>query len=88
MKNLKFITEEVLGYMSAKAKSYDVVSVAESMPTIEGFLTPYLISEYDGEKFEVSIEELYNNSEEYEDFYNQMVIEVTSVILEKRETKY
>ena len=88
MKNLKFITEEVLGYMSAKAKSYDVVSVAESMPTIEGFLTPYLISEYDGEKFEVSIEELYNNSEEYEDFYNQMVIEVTSTILEKRETKY
>lgn len=88
MKNLNFITKEVLGYLSAKAKSYDVVSVAESMPTIEGFLTPYLISEYDGEKFEVSIEELYNNSEEYEDFYNQMIIEATSVILEKRETKY
>lgn len=86
--NLEFITKEVLGYMSAKAKSYDVVSVAESMPTLEGFLTPYLISELDGSKFEVSIEELYNNSEEYEDFYNQMVIEVTSHILEKRETKY
>lgn len=88
MKNLNFITKEVLGYMSAEAKSYDVVSVAESMPTIEGFLTPYLISEYDGEKFEVSIEELYNNSEEYEDFYNRTVIEVTSAILEKRETEY
>lgn len=88
MKNLNFITKEVLDYMSAKAKSYDAVSVAESMPTLEGFLTSYLISELDGSKFEVSIEELYNNSEEYEDFYNQMVIEVTSRILETRETKY
>ena len=88
MENLKFITKEVLGYMSAKANSYNVVSVAESMPTLEGFLTPYLISELDGQKFEVSIEELYHNSEEYEDFYNQMVIEVTSHILETRETKY
>ena len=88
MENLKFIAKEVLDYLSAKAKSYDVVSVAESMPTLEGFLTPYLISELDGSKFEVSIEELYNNSEEYEDFYNQMVIEVTSHILETRETKY
>lgn len=88
MENLKFITKEVLGYMSVKANSYIVVSVAENMPTLEGFLTPYLISELDGSKFEVSIEELYNNSEEYEDFYNQMVIEVTSHILETRETKY
>lgn len=40
MENLKFITKEVLGYMSAKANSYNVVSVAESMPTLEGFLTP------------------------------------------------
>lgn len=88
MENLKFITKEVLDYMSAKAKSYDVVSVAESMPTLERFLTPYLISELDGSKFEVSIEELYNNSEEYEDFYNQMITEVTSHILEKRETEY
>lgn len=88
MKNLKFITSEVLDYMSTKSNSYNVVSVAESMPTLEGFLTPYLISEYDGEKFAVSIEELYNNSDEYEDFYNQMVIEVTSHILETRETKY
>ena len=88
MKNLKFITSEVLDYMSTKANSYDVVAVADGMPTLEGFLTPYLISELDGQKFEVSIEELYHNSEEYEDFYNQMVIEVTSHILETRETKY
>lgn len=88
MKNLKFITREVLDYMSTKANSYNVVSVAESMPTLEGFLTPYLISELDGQKFNISIEELYNSADEYEDFYNQMVIEVTSHILEKRETKY
>lgn len=88
MKNLRFITREVLDYMSTKANSYNVVSVAESMPTLEGFLTPYLISELDGQKFNISIEELYNSADEYEDFYNQIVIEVTSHILEKRETKY
>lgn len=90
MKKLKFITDEVSGYMRSQVakNSYDIISVAEMMPTLEGFLTPYLISELDGSKFEVSIEELYNNSEEYEDFYNQMVIEVTSHILENRETKY
>lgn len=90
MKKLKFISEEVSGYMRSQVakNSYDIISVAEMMPTFEGFLIPYLVSELDGSKFEVSIEELYNNSEEYEDFYNQMVIEVTSHILETRETKY
>lgn len=88
MKNLNFITREVLDYMSTKANSYDVVAVADGMPTLEGFLTPYLISELDGQKFEVSIEELYNSTDEYEGFYNQLVIEVTSHILERRETKY
>lgn len=88
MKNMEFATSGVLYYMSAKANSCNAVSVAESMPTPEGFLTPYPISGYDGEKFGVSIEELYNSTDEYEDSYNQPVIEVTSHILEKRETKY
>lgn len=44
MKKLKFITEEVLGYMRSQVakNSYDIVSVAEMMPTFEGFLTPLL----------------------------------------------
>ena len=39
MKKLKFITEEVLSYMHSQVakNSYDVVSVAEMMPTFEGF---------------------------------------------------
>ena len=42
MNELKFITEEVLGYMRSQVakNSYDIVSVAEMMPTFEGFLTP------------------------------------------------
>ena len=42
MEKLKFITEEVLGYMRSQVvkNSYDIVSVAQMMPTFEGFLTP------------------------------------------------
>ena len=87
MKKLKFITEEVLGYMRSQVakNSYDIVSVAEMMPTFEGFLTPYLVSELDGCKFDVSIEELYINSDEYVEFYETLVIEITKDILEDRE---
>ena len=87
MNELKFITEEVLGYMRSQVakNSYDIVSVAEMMPTFEGFLTPYLVSELDGCKFDVSIEELYINSEEYVEFYETLVIEIAKDILEERE---
>ena len=87
MEKLKFITEEVLGYMRSQVSknNYDIVSVAEMMPTFEGFLTPYLVSELDGCKFDVSIEELYINSDEYVEFYETLVIEITKDILEDRE---
>ena len=87
MNELKFITEEVLGYMRSQVakNSYDIVSVAEMMPTFEGFLTPYLVSELDGCKFDVNIEELYINSDEYVEFYETLVIEITKDILEDRE---
>lgn len=87
MNELKFITEEVLSYMHSQVSKnrYDIVSVSQMMPTFEGFLTPYLISELDGSKFEVSIEELYLNSDEYVDFYETLIIEIAKDILEKRE---
>ena len=87
MNELKFITEEVLGYMHAQvAKNYyNIVTVVEMMPTFEGFLTPYLVSELDGCKFDVSIEELYINSDEYVEFYETLVIEIAKDILEERE---
>lgn len=87
MEKLKFITEEVLGYMRSQVakNSYDIVSVAEMMPTFEGFLTPYLVSELDGCKFDVNIEELYINSDEYVEFYDELVVQITKDILEDRE---
>lgn len=87
MNELKFITEEVLGYMRSQVvkNSYDIVSVSEMMPTFEGFLTPYLVSELDGGKSDVNIEEMYINSEEYVEFYETLVIEIAKDILEKRE---
>lgn len=90
MKELSFITEEVFNFMRSQVakNSYDIVSVSQMMPTFEGFLTPYLISELDGSKFDVSIEDLYTHSEEYEEFYNTLIVEITKDILENREKSY
>lgn len=87
MEELKFITEEVLSYMHSQVSKnrYDIVSVSQMMPTFEGFLTPYLISELDGGKFDMNIEELYLNSDEYVEFYETLIIEIVKDILEKRE---
>ena len=90
MKELSFITEEVLNFMRSQVakNSYDIVSVSQMMPTFEGFLTPYLISELDGSKFEVSIEDLYTHSEDYTEFYETLIVEITKDILENREKSY
>lgn len=90
MKELKFITEEVLDYIHSQLSKnyYNIVTIVEMMPTFEGFLTPYLISEQDGSKFEVSIEDLYTNAEEYVDFYEALVVEIAKDILENREKSY
>ena len=90
MNELKFITEEVLSYMHSQVSKnkYDIVSVSQMMPTFEGFLTPYLISELDGSKFEVSIEDLYTHSEDYTEFYETLIVEITKDILENREKSY
>lgn len=87
MNDLKFIAEEVHIYMCSQVakNSYDIVSVVEMMPTFEGFLTPYLVSELDGCKFDVSIENLYLNAEEYAKFYETLVVAIAKDILEKRE---
>ena len=87
MNDLKFIAEEVHIYMCSQVSRnrYDIVSVAEMMPTFEGFLTPYIASEIDGCKFDVNIEEMYINSEEYVEFYETLIVEIAKDILEDRE---
>ena len=90
MEELKFITEEVLDYIHSQLSKnyYNIVTIVEMMPTFEGFLTPYLISEQDGSKFEVSIEDLYLNSDEYVEFYETLVVEIAKDVLENREKSY
>ena len=90
MNELKFITEEVLDYIHSQLSKnyYNIVTVVEMMPTFEGFLTPYLVSELDGGKFDVNIEELYINSEEYVEFYETLIVEIAKDILENREKSY
>lgn len=87
MNELKFITEEVLDYIHSQLSKnyYNIVTVAEMMPTFEGFLFPYLISELDGGKFDVNIEELYLNSDEYVEFYEALIVEIAKDVLENRE---
>ena len=89
MNELKFITDEVLDYIHSRLSKnyYNIVTIVEIMPTFEGFLTPYLISELDGCKFDVSIEDLYTHSDEYNEFYETLVVEITKDILENREKK-
>ena len=90
MNELKFITEEVLDYIHSQLSKnyYNIVTVVEMMPTFEGFLTPYLVSELDGCKFDVSIEDMHLNSEEYVDFYETLIVEIAKDVLENREKSY
>ena len=85
MNELKFITEEVLDYIHSQLPKnyYNIVTVVEMMPTFEGFFIPYLTSELDGGKFDVNVEELYLNSDEYVEFYETLVVEIAKDILEK-----
>lgn len=87
MNELKFITEEVLSYMHSQLSKnyYNIVAVVEMMPTFEGFLTPYLVSELDGCKFDVSIEDMHLNSDEYVEFYETLIVEIAKDVLENRE---
>lgn len=87
MNELKFITEGVLDYIHSQLSKnyYNNVTLVEMMPTFEEFLIPYLISELAGGKFDVCIEELYLNSDEYVEFYETLIIEIAKDTLEKQE---
>lgn len=90
MNGLKFITEKVSDHTHSQLSKnhYNIVTVVEMVPTFEGFLTPYLISEQDGSKSEVSIEDLYTDAEEYADFYEALVVGIAKDVLENREKSH
>lgn len=89
MKEKEFIIAEVKKHLSASIKSskYEVIEAAKNMPTFEGFILPYYVSTMDGAKYPVDVEQLYIYCNEYNEFYNLMVVQVAERILQGKKYK-
>lgn len=89
MKEKEFIIAEVKKHLSASAKRsrYEVIEAAKSMPTFEGFILPYYASAMEGAEYPVDIERMYIYCDEYNEFYNLMVVQVAERILQGKKYK-
>lgn len=89
MKEEEFIIAEVKKHLSASIKSsrYEVIEVAKNMPTFEGFILPYYVSTMEGAKYPVDVEHMYIYCDEYNEFYNLMVVQVAERILQGEKYK-
>lgn len=87
MKEKEFIIAEVKKHLSASIKSskYEVIEAAKNMPTFEGFILPYYVSTMEGAKYPVDVEHMY--CDEYNEFYNLMVVQVAERILQGKKYK-
>lgn len=72
---------------SARENKYRVIDAVQEMPTFEGFILPYYVSTMEGTKYPVSVEEMYINCNEWEEFYNETIIKVAQAILEAEQIK-
>lgn len=88
-KKQKFIIEEVKRHLQASARKnkYQAIDAVQKMPTFEGFILPYYASTMEGAKYPVNFEEMYIYSDEWEEFYNEVVAEVAQAILEAERIK-
>lgn len=84
MKEKEFIIAEVKKHLSASIKSskYEVIEAAKNMPTFEGFILPYYVSTMEGAKYPADVEHMYIYCDEYNEFYNLMVVQVAERILQ------
>lgn len=89
MKEKEFIIAEVKKHLSASVKSskYGVIEAAKNMPTFEGFILPYYVSTMEGAKYPVDVEQMYIYCDEYNEFYNLMVVQVAECILQGKKYK-
>ena len=83
MKTKEFIYKEVENYLKSNmsANRFSVVAIAEDMPTFDGFIIPYYFQMLEGVQFPVDIEDLYINSEDYEEQYNEIVTLLASKLM-------
>lgn len=89
MKEKEFIISEVKKLLSASVKrsKYEVIEAAKSMPTFEGFILPYYVSTMEGAKYPVDVELMYIYCDEYNEFYNLVVVQVAECILQGKKYK-
>ena len=83
MKTKEFIYKEVENYLKSimSANCFSVVAIAEDMPTFDGFIIPYYFQMIEGVQFPVDVEDLYINSEDYEEQYNEIVTLLASKLM-------
>ena len=89
MEEKEFIIAEVKKHLSASIKSskYGVIEAARNMPTFEGFILPYYVSTMEGAKYPVDVERMYIHCDEYNEFYNLVVVQVAERILQGKKYK-
>lgn len=89
MKAEQFIVDEVTKHLKecARKNKYQVIDAVQEMPTFEGFIFSYYSQRLDGAQFPVDVEDMYTNCDNWEDFYNETVINVTQEILETEQIK-
>ena len=89
MEEQKFIIDEVKKHLQASARKnkYQVIDAVQEMPTFEGFILPYYISTTEGTKYPVNVEEMYIHCDEWEEFYNETIVNVARAILATEQIK-
>lgn len=89
MRAEQFIVDEVTKHLKecARKNKYQVIDTVQEMPTFEGFIFSYYSQRLDGAQFPVDVEDMYINCDNWEDFYNETVINVTQEILETEQIK-
>lgn len=89
MKAEQFIVGEVTKHLRecARKNKYQAIDAVHEMPAFEGFILPYYVSTMEGTKYPVDVEDMYINCNEWEEFYNETVINVTQEILEAEQIK-
>ena len=89
MKAEQFIVDEVTKHLKecARKNKHQVIDAVQEMPTFEGFIFPYYVSAMEGTKYPFDIENMYKYCDNWEEFYNETVINVAQEILEAEQIK-
>ena len=87
LSNKQFIENEVKRYITVNALQftgrYAALTVAENMPSFGSFIAVSYMELINGAHFPADVEDLYINSDDYEELYNEIIIETISKLIKK-----